>query len=88
MAREGIFSSANRLVTTTLRETESTVYSGLSTVSSGMAIMPTIMEELHNDSKEELVDSRLRLAIKKAEVRDTLKNLGYSNEAIEAILHT
>jgi len=88
MARNGIFSRVNSLATTTLEETESTIYSGLKTVSSGMAVLPTTMEEIHNDTKEELLDSRLRLARKKSEIRKELLELGFNNESIEEILNT
>jgi Holliday junction resolvasome RuvABC DNA-binding subunit len=84
--KTGLFARANNLVGTTLEEAESTIGSTLKTVSSTMAIMPTVAEEFHNDSKESLIGSRVSLAVAKSGANETLKNLGYSAEEIEEIL--
>lgn len=84
--KTGLFARANNLVSTTLEESESTIGSALRTVSSTMAIMPTVAEEFHNDSKESLIESRVNLATTKSKAGDSLKALGYSTEEIEEIL--
>lgn len=84
--KPGIFARTTGMIGTTLGKTESVTYELLDTVESGTKILSTMAEELHNDSLEELVDSKVRLATAMAEARDTLKALGYTDMAIEATL--
>ena len=88
MARKpGLIGRTTGLVGTTLEETETTLKHGLRAVSGGMAILPDTMQEIHNGTKEDLLDSKVSLAKRQAQARLELKELGFSDEAIEAIVN-
>jgi len=88
MARKpGLIGRSTALVGTTLEETETTLKHGLRGVSRGMAILPDTMEEIHNGTREDLLDSKVSLAKRQSQARLELKELGFSDEAIEAIVN-
>ena len=86
MAKTGIFSRVNNLVGTTLTETERVANSGLSTVGNTFDILEHTTQEFLNDSKEDLLDSTINLARKKAGYRNELQELGFNDDTIEQLL--
>lgn len=84
--KQRIFSRANTLVTTTLDKTESVVYETLTTVEMTSKSLTNTVEEFHNDTIQDLIDSRLATMDKLAKAKQSLKDLGYSDEEIASTL--
>ena len=82
----GIFGRANMLATTTVEKIESLTYETLQTVEYGSKALTNVMEEFHNDTLNDVIDSRLAVSIKLKEAQAKLKELGYEDNIIKGIL--
>lgn len=84
--KQRIFSRANTLVTTALDKTDSVVYETLTTVEMTSKSLTNTVEEFHNDTIQDLIESRLTTMDKLAKAKQSLKDLGYSDEEIASTL--
>lgn len=82
----GIFGRANMLATTAIEKVESVTYETLQTIDYGSKALTNVMEEFHNDTLNDVIDSRLAVSIKLKEANDKLKELGYDANIIEGML--
>lgn len=82
MKKLGIFGRANMLATTTLEKVESITYETLQTADYGFKSLTNVMEEFHNDTLVDVIDSRLAVSIKLKEAQTKLKELGYTDDNI------
>lgn len=86
MARNGLFKRTGRLLSTTLDKTESITYETLNAVDMGFQGLSNAVEEFRNESIEDLLDSRLNTTKKLVEVRAIAKELGLSDDEIQAMV--
>jgi len=86
MAKERLFGKVGNLLTTTLDKTESVVYESLTTTEMGFKALTNVVEEFHNETVSDVIDSRIATAKKLAEARDTLQQLGYEDSILEGML--
>lgn len=82
----GIFGRANQLATTTLEKVESLTYETLQTLEYGSKAITNVMEEFHNDTLVDVIDSRVAVSEKIAEANNKLKALGYEGTIIDGML--
>lgn len=82
----GLFGRANMLATTTVEKVESLTYETLQTIEYGSKALTNVMEEFHNDTLNDVIDSRLAVSIKLKEANDKLKALGYEDNIISGML--
>lgn len=82
----GIFGRANMLATTAIEKAESLTYETLQTIEYGSKALTNVMEEFHNDTLNDVIDSRLAVTIKLKEANDKLKALGYEDNIISGML--
>ena len=88
MAKQRLFGQAINLVGTTIDKAESVTYEVLTTVELGAKALTNIVEELHNDSILDLIDSRLAVAEKLTTAEARMKELGYSPDLLNGMLCT
>lgn len=86
MAKRKLFGSAIQIVETGLVTAESVVYETLSTIEYGAKAITNVVEEFHNDTMSDLLDSRLSLATKLSTCNSKLKELGFNNASDEGVL--
>ena len=84
--KPGIFSRANSLVTNTLAKSDSVVNELLTTTELGSKILTNTLEEMHNDSIADVLESRANTFEKLHECNERLKALGYDNDIMNAKL--
>lgn len=87
MARKGIFGHINSTLVNTLDTIDSVVNETLTTAQFGFKTITNSMEETHNDSMQELMDSRVTTMTKLTEAKKKLTDLGYSDEQADSILN-
>ena len=88
MAKQRLFGQALSLVATTIDKAESVTYELLTTIELGAKSLTNIVEELHNDSIVDLIDSRLAVAEKLTIAEQRMKALGYSPDLLNGMLCT
>ena len=86
MAKRKLFGSVIALAETTIEKAESVVNEGLSSIEYGAKAMTNVIEEFHNDTMLDVLDSRLALANKLATVNQALTQLGFNNASDEGVL--
>lgn len=87
MAKRKLFGSAIALAETILEKSESVIYEGLSSIEYGAKAMTNVMEEFHNDTMLDALESRIAVANKLKTCNDTLTTLGFNAVADEGLLH-
>lgn len=88
MKKQRIFGKAISLVGTTIDKTESVAFELLTSVELGAKAMTNIIEEFHNESIADLIDSRLAVAEKLTIAEARMKALGYSPDLLNGLLCT
>lgn len=86
--KQRLFGRAISLVGTTIDKTESVAYELLSSVELGAKAMTNIIEEFHNESIVDLIDSRVAVAEKLNTAEQRMKQLGYSPDLLNGMLCT
>lgn len=86
--KQRLFGKAVSLVGTAIDKTESVAYELLTSVELGAKAMTNIIEEFHNESISDLIDSRLAVAEKLTIAEQRMKALGYSPDLLQGMLCT
>ena len=86
MKKPGLVSQTFGLAQTTLERTTATVDKSLLSIQHGATGIATNAETWKNESLIDLLDSRFNIAKQSAQHRVALKELGYSDEQINALL--
>ena len=86
--KQRLFGQAISLVGTTIEKAESVTYEVLTTIELGAKALTNIVEEMHNDSIVDLIDSRLAVAEKLTSAETRMKQLGYSPDLLNGMLCT
>lgn len=85
MAQQRILGKAGNLIGTTLDKSESVIYEGLTSIELGFQSLTNTMEEVHNDSIEDVINSRLRVATTLKRAQTEAKELGFTEEEIQTM---
>lgn len=88
MKKQRLFGQAISLVGTTIDKAESVTYELLTSVELGAKALTNIVEEMHNDSIVDLIDSRLAVAEKLTLAEQRMTKLGYSPDLLNGMLCT
>ena len=84
--KERLFGKVNNLLTTTLDKTESVIYESLTTTEMTFKSLTNVVEEFHNETVSDVIDSRIATATKLSEARSKLKELGYEEDILTGML--
>lgn len=84
--KPGVFSRVNSLVSNTLSKSDNVVNELLTTTELGSKILTNTLEEMHNDSISDVLDSRVNTFEKLHECNERLKALGYEESIMDAKL--
>jgi len=84
--KERLFGKVNNLLTTTLDKTESVIYESLTTTEMAFKSVTNVVEEFHNETVSDVIDSRIATATKLSEARTKLKELGYEEDILAGML--
>lgn len=87
MAKRKLFGSVIALAETTIEKTESVLYETLNSIEYGAKSLTNVMEEFHNDTMIDVLDSRLAVAEKLETCNSRLKTLGFSQASDQGLLH-
>lgn len=82
----GVFSRANSLISTVLNKSDSVVNEVLTSTELGTKILTNTLEEMHNDSISDVMESRMVTFQKLHECNEKLKELGYNESIMDAKL--
>jgi hypothetical protein len=84
--KERLFGKVNNLIGTTVDKTESVLYESLSTTEMVFKSLTNTMEEFHNETVSDVIDSRISTATKLQEAKEKLKELGYDDDILSGML--
>lgn len=87
MAKQRIIGQVMDLGTTVVKSADTLIYETTQTIEFGSRTITNVMEELHNDSIGDLIDSRTNVALKLKEKTAELKEVGYTDEDIASMLN-